>query len=123
MRKQNTMDAGDGIEEIAGGVDSEHGSTHHYTRSFSPSNLQLPVDFISAQRLDRESSLEAIQQPESVVILEHMLTSEYVCINLIILYTYNIMRTSSCYLLSHDIIVFFLVLQSCRTERRASQVS
>ena len=121
MRKQNTMDAGDGIEEIAGGVDSEHGS--HYARSFSPSNLQLPVDFISTQRLDRESSLEAIQQPGSVVILEHMLTSEYVCINLIILYTYNIMRTSSCYLLSHDIIVFFLVLQSCRTERRASQVS
>lgn len=53
------MDDDDGIVEAATG-------SHQMTRSFSPSNLQLPTDFMS-QRLDRESSLEAIHQLPGLV--------------------------------------------------------
>ena len=75
------MDDSDGIEDTfavsrtaaasAGqaGDDSEHsGGAQQFYRSFSPSNLQLPADFISAQRLDRESSLEAIPQQSGLAI-------------------------------------------------------
>ena len=82
MKKQDTMDDGDGIEDTftvsrtaaasAGqaGDDSEHagGGARQACRSFSPSNLQLPADFISAQRLDRESSLEAIPQQAGLAV-------------------------------------------------------
>ena len=73
MKKQDTLDDGDGIEDAftagtgGGGGDIERGGTHQYSRSFSPSNLQLPTDFVSTQRLDRESSLEAISQPSGSV--------------------------------------------------------
>ena len=75
------MDDGDGIEDTfavsrtaaasAGqaGDSSEHsGGAQRFCRSFSPSNLQLPADFISAQRLDRESSLEAIPQQSGLAV-------------------------------------------------------
>ena len=75
------MDDGDGIEDTfvvsrtaaasAGRASdgSEHSSgARQFYRSFSPSNLQLPADFISAQRLDRESSLEAIPQQSGSVV-------------------------------------------------------
>ena len=74
------MDDGDGIEDTFGissaaasagqaGHGSEHaGGGQQFSRSFSPSNLQLPADFISAQRLDRESSLEAIPQPSGLAV-------------------------------------------------------
>ena len=73
MKKQDTLDDGDGIEDTfaagagGGAGGSEHGDTHQYSRSFSPSNLQLPADFIST-RLDRESSLEAIPQQSGSVL-------------------------------------------------------
>ena len=54
--KQNTLDEGDGVN-INGYSDGAQG--HAYTRSFSPSHLQLPTDYIS-NRLNRESSLEAV---------------------------------------------------------------
>jgi hypothetical protein len=62
MKKQDTMDDGDGIE------DTFAGGTQQFPRSFSPSNLQLPADFISTQRLDRESSLEAIPQQSGLAV-------------------------------------------------------
>ena len=77
MKKQDTVDEGDGIEDTfaavagAGGGGSEHGDTHQYPRSSSPSNLQLPADFISTQRLDRESSLEAIPQHSGSVVIHN----------------------------------------------------
>ena len=67
------MDEGDGIADTFGTAAGSGGATHEYSCSFSPSNLQLPVDFISTQRLDRESSLEAIpQQSGSVHIHVHV---------------------------------------------------
>ena len=53
------MDEGDGVD--VGGY-SDGAREHDFPRSFSPSHLQLPTDFIS-QRLDRESSLEAVYPP------------------------------------------------------------
>ena len=87
MKKQATVDEGDGITDTFGAAADGGGATHEYSRSFSPSNLQLPVDFISTQRLDRESSLEAIpQQSGSVGIRVHVHEHVHVCA-----YTYSIL--------------------------------
>ena len=72
MKKQATVDEGDGIADTFGAAADGGGATHEYSRSFSPSNLQLPVDFISTQRLDRESSLEAIPQQSGSVDIQYM---------------------------------------------------
>ena len=95
------MDDGDGIEDTfgpagagEGGDDSGGGhQSHQYSRSFSPSNLQLPVDFISTQRLDRESSLEAIPHPSGSVVFSCTCTCTcmYTCMSERICYMYMIM--------------------------------
>lgn len=87
------MDEGDGIEDTFG---IEYaGGTQQYTRSFSPSNLQLPADFISTQRLDRESSLEAVPQPSgSVYIVMHNLMCMYMCV----FFNLNCYYTCCCHL-------------------------
>ena len=99
MKKQDTVDEGDGIEDTfgagAGGGGSEHaGDTHQYPRSFSPSNLQLPADFISTQRLDRESSLEAIPQQSGSVILHIIILSA--CMYMYISIVTDILICSTC---------------------------
>ena len=63
------MDDGDGIEDTLGvATTTDAGVGGEFPRSFSPSHLQLPVDFISAHRLGRESSLEDVHQQSGSVV-------------------------------------------------------
>ena len=63
MRKQDKVDESDEVKE-AGAY--EYGKGHEYSRSFSPSNLRMPSDFVH-QRLGRESSLEAVHERPGLV--------------------------------------------------------